>query len=441
MIRNVLIVGVLSAVKAHETASWELVESMPHEASDLTATYVGDSTIIVAGGCQGDNTACDAYDGCYYCPEVSSRAFSFSDGTFEELPLMPRERYRHAAAYAEGSLYLFGGRDFDDNIIQEVDAYSKRTGEWRTVSSVGWAATSDLAAFAFGSTIFVYGGYDLTYEASKITGAAFDARDDTFDGSFVPALNMGRGDFALMVVGGDEVVAVGGWNVADFCVPLTSVERLQLPITDSSAWVDAAPLFIGRGDKAAASDGTVAYVAGGERKSSDCSLSVPVHDVERLTSATAGQWDVIADIPEERMRFAAAVSDGHLYIFGGQEIHSTTACATEHCHPVSDHVWKLVVHDDDDEAANDPHLQPLDHTHEPPTSSSKKSSGGVSKFDEGLLIGLFVGLVATAVLAFVYVKMCLSRPSFGPTSVYKSNDVEGSTTELVDQRGDNRLIA
>ena len=73
-------------------------------------------------------------------------------------------------------------------------------------------------------------------------------------GETTPGANLltGRGDFGFVSTGANaRAYAVGGFNSADFCTPLSSVETLDL----NSNWPDFAPskpLLVGRADKAVA---------------------------------------------------------------------------------------------------------------------------------------------------------------------------------------------
>jgi len=283
---------------------WSAMAGLPHEASDLTATYVGDSTIILAGGCVSHQVSCDWYEFCTFCPAISNRAFAFdaSSDSFEELATMPVSRYRHAAAFSGGEVFLVGGRDVDDGVVGTVDAYSVAGKTWRSVSaSGGWAPTSDLNAFAYGGFVYVYGGYDLNYETAATAGARFSTNDFGVFTADVPSLTQGRGDFGLVVVGA-FAVAAGGWHEGDWCIPLASTETLDLS-TAGAEWQPSNSLVIGRGDVAAVTDGEHSVVLGGEHNNGCATASVPVSDVEmRLGSA----WTQIGHIPEQKMRLAAA---------------------------------------------------------------------------------------------------------------------------------------
>ena len=90
---------------------------IPKPLSDLTATVLDDD-VYLAGGCDNPDGNIFVADGnLFACPSVSSSLYRFNadDQTIEELPPMPRQRYRHAAVGIAGKIWLVGGRNADDN--------------------------------------------------------------------------------------------------------------------------------------------------------------------------------------------------------------------------------------------------------------------------------------------------------------------------------------
>ena len=301
---------------------------MPVALSDFTATPAttadGDDVVVVVGGCDDHQVSCDWWDGCSYCPSVAAaaRAFDVAADAWVDLAAPPRPRYRHAAAYdAEANLvYVVGGRDVDDGLVEAVDVYDVAADAWTTLPGVA-VARSDLGAVVHGGALLVAGGYDLNYTAYETT-----LRVDVASGAVTegPPLLEARGDFGFALLG-DTAYAVGGWSHEDWCAPLASVEALDLA-ADGAAFGAAAPLAVARGDKALASTGEALYVVGGEHNNGCATGSAPVDDVEALGDG-AGEWSVEADIPEERFRTAAAAVGDYLYVFGGQAAESTSCAA------------------------------------------------------------------------------------------------------------------
>lgn len=346
----------LVAVAARvDSMSWTELADMPVALSDMSATVIGATSILLVGGCDSDQLSCESYEGCSYCPSISSRSFEYMtrDNLWRELAPAPRARYRHAAAYDETTkaVYVIGGRDLADNLIEQIDKYAVATGAWTTLSTTH--ATSDLGAFVFAGVLYAYGGYDAQYQAQS-TGSAIALT--TSQVTTAPELIEGRGDLGIIVYG-TTAYAAGGWSHLNWCEPLASVEALDLT-AESLVWLSMPAMVVARGDKAlAAVDGTL-VVVGGEHNNNCATASEPVEDVEVFRD---NQWTPVAGTPEPKFRGAAAGVDGHVFFFGGQAAMETNCQdSAQFCFPVTNHTWKLAISsngqedDDDDDRTKTP---------------------------------------------------------------------------------------
>ena len=81
------------------THNWVPRAAMPHEASDFSATTVGDEIFLV-GGCGHEQEWVGAaeWPG-YYCSGVLAKSVAYvpATNTYRALPDAPRQRYRHSA--------------------------------------------------------------------------------------------------------------------------------------------------------------------------------------------------------------------------------------------------------------------------------------------------------------------------------------------------------
>jgi hypothetical protein len=132
----------------------------------MTAVTVYDSfmepRIYLFGGCISDqicqfDAAKNISAGCY-CSEITSICDYYlpeTDVWSDKCASAPIPRYRHAWAKINGLIYLVGGRDVIDNLIQAIDIYNPVTNTWGT--SFSWPnATSDLVAFGIYINICIY---------------------------------------------------------------------------------------------------------------------------------------------------------------------------------------------------------------------------------------------------------------------------------------------
>lgn len=301
---------------------------MPLARSDMSATpHVVDGVsrthIYLIGGCSAHQLCGGEY---CYCPEVTNKTQYYDtalDQYYTGLADAPRPRYRHAAAEADGVIYLFGGRDLYDNIITEVDAYDISSNTWTTPCTWG-DATSDETAVAElvnGSTqVIVFGGYEPDYTASDKT-ILFDPQMCLF----TPKQQMpyARGDvqsLAVETAEGPLAFVIGGFDSADWCQAQATVASYNLAL---DTWTIHTPLILGRADLAIGEINGHLFAIGGETINEHCNGSVPVSDVERLdrnvgNGPYGGDWTVELEIPEDRFRYTGVSYRNTIFVFGGQ---------------------------------------------------------------------------------------------------------------------------
>jgi len=329
--------------------TWRPSDALPFPLSDMTANTVGDK-IYLMGGCSSDQIG-------YVCPSISTDVFIYdvTKGTYETLTnVLPRARYRHATALIGTKLYLMGGRDLSDNIIEEVDIFETTDQTWTTSPYEWTSAQSDNDAFVLDGKIYAIGGYDATYTATDKTDILEPDVGWTLGSAHttIAPMTVTRGDFAVVEGDGDLVYAFGGWSDSNnFCTPLTSAEVYD-PSADT--WTAIADLEVGRGDKASgALHGRIFAVGGENQVSCDSSgSSVPlaaaaVTDVEAYNPST-DKWEVVADMPESAFRFASATWKNTIFIFGGQKTARFCVKYNASCNELINATWGFT-----EEAQND----------------------------------------------------------------------------------------
>ena len=120
-----------SALVETLTWSWNDVK-MPYPVSDAMSTYVQgpngdeDGFIIITGGCDHPDGNKRSRGDNFVCLSVTTRALKFDpfQNKFTELPDAPRPRYRHAAVLVRKKVYVIGGRDVEDNLVDFIDVSS-----------------------------------------------------------------------------------------------------------------------------------------------------------------------------------------------------------------------------------------------------------------------------------------------------------------------------
>lgn len=139
-------------------------------------------------------------------------------------------------------------------------------------------------------------------------------------------LKTARGDVAATVnIEKGYAYASGGFTHEDgFCAALESVERYSLA---GDTWISVASLPTARADKAMVTYNSHTIALGGEKApDNSCSgepltpaeKSEAVDDIEVLNDDDT-TWQILAELPENRFRFAAAVHKDSIYAFGGQQ--------------------------------------------------------------------------------------------------------------------------
>jgi len=306
--------GIFLHLVSAQDGDWVYKTPMFVSRSDHQANTLGNQ-IIISGGCV-QNDICPPALGSCYCPNItdSVEAYQPLTDTWINLAPMNRQRTRHSAVVVGTNMFIMGGRDVNDIIIQTVEVYDSLKNTWQTLTNASWVnATSDLVAVALGTTIYAVGGYTQDYDVEKIMWL-FDTVALTW--TLHPAtLNVERGD-ACAVNLGNTIFVVGGFS-DNFCSPLASLEVFT---TANNSWTIQSVMEFPRADLACGIQHNEFHTVGGERKSSTtgCTIyDIPISNVEHYHLATDTWTEEIA-INGSRFRFAAATFGTTFYIFGGQ---------------------------------------------------------------------------------------------------------------------------
>jgi len=328
------------------TIEWTAIAPLPTARSDLTATVstaTGEDAIYLIGGCDADQLSGE-YG--FYCPSVTARCDAYNPAINKYTPCAaaPGARYRHAAVNIDGKVWLVGGDDAADNgaAYKDIEYYDPATDTWTTFGT--WdGATTDCAAFAIGTDLYIVGGYNPTDWAYTAQSAVYkvDTTADTLALTLVAELPTARGDI-FATVADDHVYVTGGYtHTDDYCAPLHVTERYDLI---EHTWDAVANTIYNRGDKALVHMNDFLYAIGGETKV-DCGDSVPVELVE-IYDIKNDVWVADTVIPSATFRFVAVGDDNSdaIYLFGGQLPQTTCTVddvATQ-CYPVTTKALKFV---------------------------------------------------------------------------------------------------
>ena len=374
----------------------ELSVQLPKAISDHTATRSGD-IVYIAGGCDAEEgNVWDEESRNFYCSEISSSFFGFNivnETLTEALPDMPNARYRHAAVAVNNAIWIVGGRDVDEAIIEEIDVSARfledfcftllcfgqiiidmlhfrpssfndvlimillqvfdiTTKTWSTVGTLPEEyLMSDHTGFGWANRYaYFVGGYDVNYTAlSTVFSIDGTAADPLSTLTIRSPLIVERGDISSAVDEENGIVLVAGGftNANNFCEPHAHSEFYNI---SSDTWKEVAPLENGRADKALVhlqGENGIFYAIGGERQVIGfCELDVkpepgertiPIDQVEQYNLTTDKWTTTVKRLPEHRFRFPAVSEGSKVYTFGGQLMFNQTC----DCFPTTS---KIVVY-------------------------------------------------------------------------------------------------
>eukprot|EP00560_Eucampia_antarctica_P009719 CAMPEP_0197829398 /NCGR_PEP_ID=MMETSP1437-20131217/5838_1 /TAXON_ID=49252 ORGANISM="Eucampia antarctica, Strain CCMP1452" /NCGR_SAMPLE_ID=MMETSP1437 /ASSEMBLY_ACC=CAM_ASM_001096 /LENGTH=442 /DNA_ID=CAMNT_0043431035 /DNA_START=298 /DNA_END=1626 /DNA_ORIENTATION=+ len=397
------------------TWSWNTVK-MNYKAADVIATYMKgpngdeDGFIIITGGCDHVDGNVGADDGNFYCGSITDKALKFDPfgNSFSELEAAPHKRYRHSAVAIGKKLYLIGGRDLQDNFVEEIDVYDTETEKWRTAGKLpndksvdlkgNITVTSDLAAWGYEDHIYVAGGYSTDYTSFgttyRIAVADLKISQSTtpVTATLLKSMNEPRGDIHAVEYEGYAYI-FGGFSSADnFCKASDYAERYHI---QSDTWETLDNMKFGRGDMGVAELFGKIMAIGGESKPQDCTVtdpdfaSVPQNHVE-VFDPVSKKFLLYTAFNDYRYRFGAAsvpIQD-RVYTFGGQ-IHYNKDC---NCFPTSDEVGiaqESLIESESPGPSSPPSFRS-------PSSSSSLNSGAIA----GIVIGCVGGVIGLSAVIF-----------------------------------------
>ena len=278
---------------------------MPTARSGLAAATVG-GRIYVAGGRDQMGRALDIFE--RYDPVAR---------TWEELDPMPTPRYGAVAVSFGGRVVVIGGRGFEPDlppgqakklIYSAVEAYDPQRGTWESLPSLS-VAREGPAAFVLADTLFVAGGSDwreriLDHVEYLVDGTQRWRESDRW------RLDVPRAAFGIAVAGG-RPFAIGGFTP----VPVSSVVDLS---TGTS--LPRPQRFRARGAHAVVSIGDSIFVMGG-RGPVEAPPANPrgVLDDVDLLQASVSEWDQVEPLLVARESFAAVRVGRRVFVLGGRD--------------------------------------------------------------------------------------------------------------------------
>jgi len=331
---------------------WKGGQRLDQKVSDHTSTLGSNGLVYFAGGCSDPNgNKYNSLSGVFKCGTITNKFYSFDPAAkvFNTgLPSLPRKRYRHTAAWANGRLFLIGGRDLvgngGGNIVLEVDVYDPASNTWTTPFSLAEnQGVSDLASFVDApNDIYIAGGMSKFFSPQTNVWKINAGNLGSLQIEAVASLSHARGHIKAFENGKREAFVAGG---VDSCPSLDSVEKYDIA---NDKWITQPAMQHFRGDMAVTGfDGLLLAVGGEKALDVSCNIddfmtgetSEAIADVELLNDS--GKWETVPSIPAARFRFDAIIFEEKTYIFGGQDAYDPSC----ECYPTTDEVLILEAPD------------------------------------------------------------------------------------------------
>jgi N-acetylneuraminic acid mutarotase len=266
--------------------------TMPAETVSNACISVDQMIYFLGGMSLSGSTlaSCSAYD------TVQGKWLSISD--------MGMARASAAAAYCNGKIYVFGGRN-DQSILNSVEIYDIAQNKWSYGTDMPYAAWELIAEECNGS-IYVLGGIQGTGDARKGLNDVYILEPVQGTWSQGPSLPSSRHTAASAVMG-DAIYVIGGKEQAG--ANAQAVDLVSMLDTKAMMWSALQPLPMAIvSAKAAAINGEI-YLAGGSSRGSILGSVLKYNANDGWTNA--------AELQIARFAPSVAAVDGTLYVLGG----------------------------------------------------------------------------------------------------------------------------
>jgi serine/threonine protein kinase/N-acetylneuraminic acid mutarotase len=299
------------------TQSWNGLPDLAIARHGMAVAGVGKSVYAIGGSTGvGDDQVTASAEALKLAPRKPQPA-----AEWRSLPDAPTARLMMAWTVLGDEIWVAGGMSHGE-MLQAVESYNTRTGQWQTRPPLPIPLHHATAATYRGEMVVIGGASENLAQASN---KVFAFRG----GKWVelPPLQHARAAAAAAVVG-DKLVVVGGQDDKQL-VPQTEV-------FDGKSWTQAADLPTPREHLAAVSDGVYVYTVGGRLLSADENSPV----LERFNPAS-GTWDKLADMPTPRGSYGAAFIDGRIVAVGGEE--PTRVLATVEMYDIATGKWRSLA--------------------------------------------------------------------------------------------------
>jgi hypothetical protein len=306
--------------------TWIPANPMNKARAFFVAVPLLNGNVLVAGG----------FDGSLPFPDfifADSETYNLKTGAWTPIAPMNTARAAPVAVRLKnGRVMVIGGGDQFFNILASAEIYDPSTNTWSLTAPMNDARFEDFVAVLLsGGKVLVAGGTGIDGVTSLTSAEIFDEATNTW--SPTGSMNVGRGEFANVVLNDGRVLVIGGiTELSEDGEPIASTEIYD-PVTGT--WTLTVSMNTAREDATAVRllDGRV-LVAGG-----DSSENVPRFRSAEIFNPLTGLWTYTGDMTTGRSEAEYAgvlLRDGRVLIAGGHTAFETPVSSADLYNPRTD---------------------------------------------------------------------------------------------------------
>jgi N-acetylneuraminic acid mutarotase len=344
--------------------TWVAGPALPAPRAGFAGAGYWNGQIILAGG----GLSCD-----FTTAQSQTWIYNIGAGTWMTGTAMPQARIASASGVVNGHLYVLGGSDETNTVVNTIYDYNIATDTWATATTSLLNPVYLTGATVTRGRIWIVGGEDFVNpsgpagaaRARQVAGPVPHAPlglSQIFDpatGSVTwgPFLNLARSSLGLAAVG-NAILAAGGFNGGnaggDFSLDVTEVSIIPTvcaesvtptttppPVTGTPTcvsgitqqpWAVASPMPTVSFLAGVAGDGTFVYAAGGSDGT--------IHDQLARYNPATDSWTTLAPMPvaANGLALVYASATNKLYAFGGTDV-ITHALDLTHIYDIATDTW------------------------------------------------------------------------------------------------------
>lgn len=294
MKKFLLYIALILALPGQSVAEWEIVNNMPNPRHGLSAVTLGNRIYLIGGQEMPGNMGQGL---------TTVTAFEPQTNSWDESPadLNHGRTYGFATVY-DSAIYIFGGRN-QQNYISSVEKYNPETNSWSVISEMP-VPREGLSGAILGDSLFLSGGSntDSLYGTTRV--GIFRLSDETWHEG-PPMLHARSAGFTAVLQ--NHLFTMGGYRFD----PMGFMESFH-----HGGWepLDDMPARIA--NFAGVTTGDSIIIAGGLGFRGYTNQSFIFNQ---------DQWESGPALVYPRMGLSMAVSNGHIYAFGGKYHHSAVS--------------------------------------------------------------------------------------------------------------------